>query len=379
MKNKQKTNKKEETKKIDYPIVLGKEKGKLTLSTRLVEQINTLHNYVGAKEWSGPVLFSIINGDINNPTKLEIEAHAMYPMDIGTSGYTEYDFEPEETFDMHDYYPQIVEEGWRMGHMHTHHNMKAYFSGTDNQELKDNTQNHAYYLSLIVNFEGSYVARLCVMAEKQIKGNSNITYDDIAGDATISTFEIKQEQEIVYAIDLDVVYEKQKESDFMGEVLKIEQREEVRKKERAKNKPTGQSSLWDKSSTFNNNWGANWDMPHSRFDSNGGEEDALEDLAKEFALLVLTRGTVAVGYLPSTMSKVDLEWENANDAEREAFINDIDENFNAWYQQVFADFHMVDFENNMDAVLEEFYKYCGTHKVADVLMEHLEKYSVLIQ
>jgi proteasome lid subunit RPN8/RPN11 len=370
--------------KANYPIVLGQDKGRLTLSKELIEQIDTLHNYVGAKEWSGPVLFSINAGDINTPTELDVTAHAMYPMNIGTAAYTEYDFEPEETFDMHDYYPQIMEEGWRMGHMHTHHNMKAYFSGTDNQELQDNTQNHAYYLSLIVNFEGKYVARLCVMAKKEITGNSGIKYQNIEGKDTISNFKITQEQDVVYAIDLDVVYDKQGVSGFMGEVLKIAEREDVRKKERAaksKSKFT-QSSLWETASK--SSWTGGYDNHLGSYNNSWmnptiEEEEELSDLAKEFCMLIITGGSQAVGYFPTQMEKADLEWHTADEDEQELFIAHIDENFNEWYQKIFKDPQMEDFEDNLDAVMEEFYKHTGVHPLADILIAHLEQYSVLTQ
>jgi len=368
---------KEVEKSANYPIILGKDNGKLVLNSRLITQINTLHNYVGAKEWSGPVLFSIKNGDINTPKELEIEAHAMYPMNIGTAGYTEYEFEPEETFDMHDYYPQIMEEGWRMGHMHTHHNMRAYFSGTDDQELRDNTEHHAYYLSLIVNFKGDYVARLCVMAKKELVGNSGIKYQNILGDDSVSTYSVKQEQDIVYAIDLDVVYDKQEDSGFMGEVMKIADRAEVRKKAEPVKQKTNWSNSWSNARSLYQ--GRGYDM-YGQTSLDLTPEDIMDvsDSAKEFVLLVLSAGSSSMGYIPSKMMEADLAWNAADDFQKDEFISNLDENFNHWYQQAFTDFTMERFEDNMEAVLEELYKYGGTHVLADKLSEQIEQYEMVI-
>lgn len=369
--------KKEIEKIANYPIILGKDNGKLVLSSRLITQINTLHNYVGAKEWSGPVLFSIKSGDINTPEKLEIEAHAMYPMNIGTAGYTEYEFEPEETFDMHDYYPDIMEKGWRMGHMHTHHNMRAYFSGTDDQELRDNTEHHAYYLSLIVNFKGDYVARLCVMAKKELIGNSGIKYQNIVGEESVSTYSVKQEQDIVYAIDLDVVYEKQEDSSFMGEVTKIADRADARKKAEPVKQKTNWSNSWSNDSSLYE--GRQYDMyGQTTLDLNTEDIMDVSDSAKEFILLILSAGSSPMGYVPSKMMEADLAWNTSDDFQKDEFINSLDENFNHWYQEAFNDFTMERFEDNMEAVLEELYKYGGTHTLADRLSEQIEQYEMVI-
>ena len=382
--------------KADYPIVLAQGKGKLHLSAKLMEQINLLHNYAGDVEWSGPVLYSINKGDIHNPKSFEIEAHAMYPMDIGTSGYTEYDFKPEETFDMHDYYPQILTDGWDMGHMHTHHSMKAYFSGTDDQELRDNTPNHAYYLSLIVNHKGEYVARLCVMAKREIKGTSGVTYKNINGKDKTSATEIKQIQEIVYAIDLEVSYTQAPQNSFMGEVTKIQARKEERAKQTkldnaskyfgSRNYVPGsqlETSIWNRSFDTSSKIGKDGllTVPDFKEESeqlewiNDTEMDEMEDTARDFLYRYLSNDIQAEGHLGSLLERLELSYAHLPKEEQVNYINDLD--FNAAYHATMPDDpEMVLFNELKEEATAILYNYQMTYQIASDILDKIESFFV---
>jgi len=396
--NKKQKEQKKAPVKADYPIVLAQGKGKLFLSEKLMEQINLLHNYAGDIEWSGPVLYSINKGDIHNPKSFEIEAHAMYPMDIGTSGYTEYDFKPEETFDMHDYYPQILTDGWDMGHMHTHHNMKAYFSGTDEQELRDNTPNHAYYLSLIVNHKGEYVARLCVMAKREVKGTSGIKYKNINGKDKTSATEIKYIQEIVYAIDLEVSYLQAPQNSFMDEVLKIKARKEERAKQtkldnasKYRNYLQGsqlETSIWNRSFDTSSRVGKDGlltvpdfkeESEQIKFNNNDAlslfEEDEMEDTARDFLYRYLSNNIQAEGHLGSLLERLELGYIDLSYLDKKAFIDDLD--FNAAYHATMPDDdEMVLFNELIEETSSILYHYQMTYKIASDIIDKLESFWV---
>jgi len=93
----------------DFPIVSEDKKGTLIINSELAEQINIFHSFAGSTEWSGILLYKVLGGDILKPNDLKIEALGMYPMDIGTPGYTEYDYD-ERTLDMYDLYPDALKE-----------------------------------------------------------------------------------------------------------------------------------------------------------------------------------------------------------------------------------------------------------------------------
>lgn len=137
--------------------------GKLIVTDKLKRQIDYFHSKIGSTEWSGILLYKVTKGSLSNPDNLVISAECMYLMDIGTSAYTEYDFN-SDVVDMYERIPEAMNT-LKIGQIHTHHNMNAFFSATDTGELKDNASNHNYYLSLIVNMAGPYKAKIGFITE----------------------------------------------------------------------------------------------------------------------------------------------------------------------------------------------------------------------
>ena len=360
----------------ELPIILAGTKGKLHMSKRLMEQVNLLHDYAGNVEWSGPLFYNI-TGNLSNPDNIKIVAHAMYPMDIGTSGYTEYDFEPEQTMDMHDYYPEIITDSWDMGHMHTHHNMKAYFSGTDDQELRDNTPNHAYYVSLIVNHKKEYVARLCVMAKKTVTGLSAVSYRGIDEIDSVNKSEIEYEHDVVYAVDLDVTFD-DAQLPFMAEVSKIIKRKEKKKEALHKDAMTTRG---------NKNWtNVKWENAKEVDDWNGSfipnqmgmmevpGFDVLSDQARDFAYKLLDCNVNSDGHFLSLVIKMEHQYVGHED-EIEGILGDLmADNFDEIYQYVFEDPQLDGIYDNLLAVSNFLTKYQTTYTIVDFLIQELGMY-----
>ena len=107
-------------------------------------------------EWSG-VLFYSVKGNIKDWDNMEFIVEDILAMDKGTSTFTGYDM-GDEIIEYKMNNPKSL--SWKMGMIHSHHNMKSYFSGTDMEELEDNTEFHNYYLSLIVNNKREMVAKV---------------------------------------------------------------------------------------------------------------------------------------------------------------------------------------------------------------------------
>lgn len=158
-----------------------KTKGKLEVSPVLASQINELHSKVGDKEWSGVLVYEVVHGDINDPESFHVIAKGIFPMDVGTGAYTEYEA-GAEILDIYDHFPKASPEGssrnpWRLGQIHTHHNMGAFFSGTDVDELKDNAGKYAYYISLIVDIKGHYKAKVAFVAKRKTTSQTKFSYN----------------------------------------------------------------------------------------------------------------------------------------------------------------------------------------------------------
>lgn len=108
---------------------------------------------------------------------MELHAEDIIPMDKGSEGATEYEYNKKSMFDtskfddkhidyidaMCDEHPEVLE--WKVGHIHSHNNMGVFFSGVDIKELEDNAKSHNFYLSLVVNNKMETVAKVISYAE----------------------------------------------------------------------------------------------------------------------------------------------------------------------------------------------------------------------
>lgn len=140
----------------------------LVLSERVLSEINYLHSSIGPTEWSGILVFSETKGSIDDLENLELRAEGIYPMDIGSSSYTEFDYDAS-IIDVYDHFDILSGDSMtkRIGTIHTHHTMDTFFSGTDKGELHTNADKHLYYLSLIVNFSGKYKAKIAILVDHE--------------------------------------------------------------------------------------------------------------------------------------------------------------------------------------------------------------------
>lgn len=131
-------------------------KVRLEITTDLQKKIKYLCNDNVSREWSGILIFK-------ETEENSLKAFDLIPMDIGSGAYTSYDFVTGNSSALVSYMnanEKFIDEGWRIGLIHSHHNMDVFFSGTDDAELNDNSKYHKYYLSLIVNNRGDFKAKI---------------------------------------------------------------------------------------------------------------------------------------------------------------------------------------------------------------------------
>ena len=185
--------------KVEYPVYTMDAKGKLTLPPHIISQIQFLHSHVGKTEWSGMLLYDVVSGSPSKPEEFELEAKQIFLMDVGSAAYTEYETDGD-IVDIYDQFPEAM--GWKTGHIHTHHNMGTYFSGTDEQELHDNVDKHNYYLSLIVNFDGNYTAKVVFLSEVSIVSNMTINGDD----GNLKKFKRTKKEQHMVEVDMRIFF-----------------------------------------------------------------------------------------------------------------------------------------------------------------------------
>lgn len=99
------------------------DKCKLTLTVDLLEKIEYLCREFPNREWSG-VLFYTAKGDTMDTKNLELTAFDLYPMDLGSTTYTEFTHSPDFAGYISKH-PELMDS--LQGLIHSHHNMAKQF------------------------------------------------------------------------------------------------------------------------------------------------------------------------------------------------------------------------------------------------------------
>ena len=95
---------------------------------------------------------------------LEIHCEDLFPMDLGTSGWTEFKMTPDVTAYIADNLDLFDCE---TGLIHSHHTMGAFFSGQDTKTLQSEGNDTNCFVSLIVDTKGTYQAAITRKVQKQ--------------------------------------------------------------------------------------------------------------------------------------------------------------------------------------------------------------------
>jgi hypothetical protein len=156
---------------------------KLVITAPLRKQINRLHSRVGNKEWSGE-LITRQEGKITDLSKWMVYGEDIFLNDIGTGTLTEYTagagaWKQVDIMDLFESFPGIMDGSKKNHHIHTHHSMGAFFSGTDWHNLEERASSANYAIMLIVDFQGTYKAKVAFKANVTTPGTP-------AGDRVIS-------------------------------------------------------------------------------------------------------------------------------------------------------------------------------------------------
>ncbi len=163
----------------------------IKISDKILSQIRFLCNKFSTIEWSG-ILFYTVKGSLQEKD-FEITLQHILLMDVGVASYTEYKTD-DSVVDFIMTNKKAL--SWKMAHIHSHNNMKAYFSGTDKDELMDNAFAYDFYLSVVVNNAMDIVAKI---VSKIIESNFKIR------DAKGATLIYKDNRELFLARDCNII------------------------------------------------------------------------------------------------------------------------------------------------------------------------------
>ena len=152
-------------------------------------------------EWSG-VLFYKVSGTFEEG--IVFTPMSILLMDIGTQGYTTYNESPEIIGYIVDN-PELAESNVFQGLIHSHNVMSAFFSGTDLSTLESEGNDRNHFLSLVVNNDGNYVARVTRKSNIKEHTLSKVmynTYNNAHVELPVQSFD--REHCIIEWFDVDI-------------------------------------------------------------------------------------------------------------------------------------------------------------------------------
>ena len=178
---------------------------KLFIPKEVEQKIQFICKKLYNTEWSGTLFFEHSGSFENND--LVITCKDIYVMDIGGYASTEFDMNP----DVISYMTENAELlDCQLGLVHSHHSMKAFFSTTDQNTLKEEGGDRNNFVSLIVNNEGEYVAAI-TRKIKTKKISEDISYE-FFGDGTKNIENRYDDEETIEYFYLTI--EKEDDSSF---------------------------------------------------------------------------------------------------------------------------------------------------------------------
>jgi hypothetical protein len=126
-----------------------------------------------------------MEGSLSDPDSIRIDVNEFVLKDVGNGAYTEYEL-GGEMVDLYDEKPELMT--MKIGHLHTHHSMGTFFSGTDMSCLHENAPNFDLFLSIIVNTKGDKIAKIAFIVDVE----QTMSYSFIRNIFTMRTQPTKQ-------------------------------------------------------------------------------------------------------------------------------------------------------------------------------------------
>lgn len=204
---------------------------KIFMPDDVLEKIKTLCLMIPKVEWSGVLLYEV-DGDISDIEKMHITLRDIIPMNMDTQSYTEYNFNEKARDhdgydDRHIDYCEEHEDGiyYRIATIHSHNTMPVFFSGTDMDEIIENSASHNFYLSLITNNALDFMAKVAFRAKGKSVGTTDYYALNKDGEEYLVQTETDSEvKEKVLIYDCEIIYDEivlEKEDFFMSSLHKI--------------------------------------------------------------------------------------------------------------------------------------------------------------
>ena len=197
---------------INRPIVELEQEATLHITEQFLAQVKYLCTQISEVEWSG-IVFYKTEGDANQLANFKVIPYYIHLMDKGSGTYTEFD-DDGSMKQLYEAMPELdpfAGNAYKYGKIHSHNSMAVFHSGTDMQDLQDQSAAYDYfYLSVIVNNALDIEAKASFVAK--LPGRT------IEAQGTVHISLQEPEKEVLAIIDFDV--ESEVEFVAVSDVLK---------------------------------------------------------------------------------------------------------------------------------------------------------------
>lgn len=354
---------------------------KVIMPQKFLNQIKYLCRGIHNVEWSG-VLFYSVDGSIQDPENCIITLEEIHLMDKGSGAETTYSFdETVAEFIMDDF---ETRSEWKMGLIHSHHNMNTYFSGVDVAELQTNAQNHNYYLSLIVNNRMDFTARVAFVGEAAVPDISYKCQDEHGN--TYSVGNDLLSKKLLFLYDCDIEYPKsiievsQSFEDRMEFIIEEKERLAAAAKAKAKAKADAAEAARKRQALISKNKLRN--QPHKNPLRTQPDVDEIAeffanemDVAESFATFVLRFGNDSI---PNDNLEQALEDVEIGPLDDNVLITSLIAGYPAYYERYFDDFggnsDDETFLSMLKSVIEAFKEYEEEFVISGAIAVALEHF-----
>jgi len=323
-----------------------------------MNQVKFLCRNIWEVEWSG-ILFCSTKGEFGK-TGFEITAEYIFPMNKGSQAYTEFETTPDYIDFMMEN-PQSMQ--WQRHLVHSHNNMSVFFSGTDRDEISENSEFYNYYISLIVNNKEEMCAKIAFRGKTKEEVKRSVSYKGDNGKSKTFTVNNSTEKEVVYIYNCDIL---KQEDELVDEYYKNRVNYIIQEAEKKKVVELSKHTTFREQPKFWTEEPLDYNTPSSHSDNLNNFVCTLLSLDN------LNIETNVAKELSAVRKKLGLNLSTKNETDVKIYCQSICENFTKFYNDYFSDPINECLIDTLEETIEILEEYCASNWVAD------QVYSTLI-
>ena len=258
-------------------------KNPIKIDNIVIEKIQYLCRISPDKEWSGILLWE---SDMKDFPNMNIVLKDIIIMNIGSAASTEFKYNDNGQ----DFYIDYIMNNpdakkYRIGQIHSHCNMKVFFSSVDLSDMTDTVESRDFYLSVVVNNGGEFTAKLATAC---VTNFSLVHLKEQIYDTT-------NDKDCLFVdIPVSLVEDRKIKDDFFLDCLKqIKEKNEKKythpygyNQPLVDRKPYQQNYLFPESECYNKYYDKNVDVDKIDYDQNVESEFELEEEKEDISDIV---------------------------------------------------------------------------------------------